>query len=515
MPLRTHKNFNFIVFWLFSYAVIILIAGCEGQGRQSSENLLETASKASESTVTFDIPNPFTGYNAQMLRGPSWRDPGFSTRVKDLHPGVIRYPGGTVASYWDWKTGWLKKDVPLKPAWKNIPENPVKLEDLKFGCEQTGAEPLFVLNMMTSNLTYQLEMLKHAESIGLPVKFVELDNELYLGEEFYSNKFPNGSDYGKVANEWIESIHRQFPGVKIAVVGNAMREGQTKKENAFVQRRQNWNRDVLSAIHNAEAMTFHLYGGSGLKYLGKLIPSDEEDGEAKALQAAFEKPEAVSYVLSMPFHAWDYSNTYDYKLLPSGMKAWITEYNLFETEGVVSGTWTHGLYALLETLLLMENPKTEMACYHNLTTSAQFAAIFNDEDGFFKAVKKKPTAKFGFTAAGYCLSLCGQAFANGGKAVKLTFSDNSMLNAPRGKQYPALNGWKITGKGGARIVATNVSAKAMTVDFSTVVTNGSNYTILSAGARQQVATESDITRKSGIGNRITLPPYSALLVSGK
>ena len=51
------------------------------------------------------IGSDFWGFNAQMMRGPRWKAPGFIEQVKLLHPQIIRYPGGTVASYWDWKTG--------------------------------------------------------------------------------------------------------------------------------------------------------------------------------------------------------------------------------------------------------------------------------------------------------------------------------------------------------------------------------------------------------------------------
>jgi hypothetical protein len=209
-------------------AGMVFIAGCKGQAKEGLP--VTTATVETDNSKTFELPVYFNGYNAQMLRGPSWQAPGFVEQVKELNPGLIRYPGGTVSSYWDWKTGWLMKNIPLRKEWKSVTvENPVKLEDLKFACDKTGAMPLFVLNMMTSSLSYQLEMLDHAKKIGLPVKFVELDNEFYLGEEFYANKYPTGKEYGATCNEWIAAIKKQFPGVKIAVIGNSVREGAAKK----------------------------------------------------------------------------------------------------------------------------------------------------------------------------------------------------------------------------------------------------------------------------------------------
>lgn len=517
--MKNRSLFKFSHFFLVS--ILILTAGCKGPGRPAAAQVQGKASIASEdNSKTYALSDYYNGYNAQMLRGPAWKAPGFVGRVKELYPGLIRYPGGTVSSYWDWKTGWLKKDIPLRKEWKSVTqENPITIEDLKFACDQTGASPLYVLNMMTSTLEYQLEMLDHAKNIGLPVQFIELDNEFYLGEEFYVKKYPTGKEYGETCNTWIAAIRKKYPQAKIGVIGNSIREGAAKKEKPNAQRGQNWNRDVLAVIKDADAMTFHVYGGGGMNYMGNFTASDDDgDGQgavAMKMQEAFDKKESVTYALSIPFIRWNNSNTYDYKLLPEVMKSWITEYNLFEREGVVAGTWAHGLYSLMQTLLFMNNNKTELVCYHNLTTTAQFAAIFNSADGFYKAVKQKPTEKFGFTAAGYCLSLSGKAMADGGKATSLKFSNPEMITAARGQQYPAVNGWKIMNAKGTKIIVANLSSKEMTTDFSNVIKINPSFTQMHAEPHLQVAFEKDVNKKTGTGTVIKLPAYSVTLIEGE
>ncbi len=209
----------------------------------------------------------------------------------------------------------------------------------------------------------------------------------------------------------------------------------------------------------------------------------------------------------MPVH-------YDYKILPQGMKAWVTEYNLFEREGVMAGTWIHGLYALSQTLLFMENPATELICYHNLTTSAQFAAIFNNDDGFSKAHLKKPNQPFNYTAAGYCLALSGKAMSEGGMANKLKFSNNIMRTAARGQQYPSLNGWSVKGKSGKKIILTNLSDKATKADFSKLISGDATWTQVSSDPRKQIASDADVVKTNGKGTAIEIPPYSVTLIEG-
>jgi hypothetical protein len=466
-----------------------------------------------DGAVTFNINDHFNGFNTQMMRGPSWQDAGFISKVKQLHPKTIRYPGGTVASYWDWKTGWLMEGIELKMDWERIRKNHNTLDDLKFACESTGAQPILVLNMMHSDLAYQMEMLHYARKIGLHVKYIELDNELYLGEPFYAKKFPTGRDYALEANEWIAAIKKEFPDAKIGVVGYSAREN-VKTTKKYPERRANWNREVLAAIKDADAMTFHVYGGSGLNFLSRSEVDEESEtaGKQETYQQAFEAKGSIDFILGLPFTRWATSKAYDYQILPANMNVWVTEYNLFEKEGVLAGTWAHGLYALIQTMAFMEDSKTELICYHNLTTSAQFAAIFNSEEGFSKASRKPVTQPFGFTASGMCLSLSGEAMMEGGKATKLKFEDNGQIKSLRGKTYPALNGWQIKKGKETKIIVVNLSSSSIKVDFSKSISQNATYTQLTSDVRKQIANESDVTKHSGSGTNISLPGYSVTLI---
>lgn len=49
-----------------------------------------------------------------------------------------------------------------------------RLEDFAVTLAATGTAPLFVLNMLTDTLASQLRFLAHAESLGMPINFIEL-----------------------------------------------------------------------------------------------------------------------------------------------------------------------------------------------------------------------------------------------------------------------------------------------------------------------------------------------------
>jgi hypothetical protein len=502
------------VFLILSWSC--LVAGCGGRAMEPGSNPLEpeggtvVASEIREKT--FRVPEHFNGFNAQLMRGPSWNEPGFAGRVRELNPSVIRYPGGTVASYWDWKKGSIDATLPIRNSWRNIEEVvPNRLEDLKYACDQTGAVPLFVLNMVHGTLQGQLNMLAHARGIGLPVRYVELDNELYLGDEDYVKRFPTGANYGREANQWIAALKKNYPGVKVAVVGYASRESGVNPKKPNANRTQNWNRDVLSVIRQADAMTFHLYGGSGLNFLGSVGGNEDSEERAEQLQRKFSEPRAPDFVLTASMMRWATAEVYDYRILPDGMKAWITEYNLFEKEGVVAGTWAHGLYALLLSMQFMNEQRTEMICYHNLSTSAQFAAIFNSSDGFFKSVVQKPTTKFDFTAAGHTLRLFGEALDGAREAVSLDFKGAKMVTGARGKTYCILQGWKFRKQKGSAVLMVNISPTTVQADISGLGAVYFRIEGLHATPQTQIGSSSDLRSFQSKGSLISLPPYSVML----
>ncbi len=471
--------------------------------------------KVSKALVLKTFPKSFFGFNAQQIRGPVLSDNSFIQAVKGLNPAVLRYPGGTVASYWDWKSGWFKDEIPLKKDWREIRKNPIRLEDLKAACDSTGAAPLLVLNMCTSTLEYQLDMLRHARKIGMKVNYVELDNELYISESIYTDRFGSGEDYANECNKWIAAIKKEFPNMRIAVVGYSAKDSDFRKNKNDVTRAVNWNREVLGAIRGADAMTFHTYGGNALNYLrGPGDISGDEDKEPLEYQAIFDRGTSPPLALGIPFSRWENAKAYDLQILPSGMKAWVTEYNLFEREGVMAGTWLHGLYAVTQTLLMLESDLVELSCYHNLSSSAQFGAIFNSDQGFIKAVRQKPTTELGLSAAGYTLSMAGKAFKDATNYSQLHFDGVESIKGARGHAYPALIGVSCKGSKGERLLVVNLSNKSVRMDVSAVLPMGGSWSQMISKPATQVASSADVEKsKTKSATASDLPPYSITLIS--
>jgi len=164
----------------------------------------------------------------------------------------IKYPGGTVANFWDANTNKLlsKKTSADPSGWIDIAQtgwpdiNSVvstnsqeinSLSDLKVAVDVAGVTPIFVLNIVTpgkdfyesaqgwnrtvndhpgttdtSDDWYKMldarfnktkQMLIKAHNNGITPKYIEIGNECYIASSpYYVQAFPNGQAYAKAAN---------------------------------------------------------------------------------------------------------------------------------------------------------------------------------------------------------------------------------------------------------------------------------------------------------------------------
>ncbi len=54
-------------------------------------------------------------------------------------------------------------------------------------------------------------MLRAAQDLGMPIRRIELGNEIYLNTPVLVRRFPTPQAYGRTATRWIHAIKRKFP----------------------------------------------------------------------------------------------------------------------------------------------------------------------------------------------------------------------------------------------------------------------------------------------------------------
>ena len=388
--------------------------------------------KAKLSGPTISIEKDEFGFNCQnYFDGPSWKDNDFQHTVTRLMPGNLRYPGGTIANFWDWRTGTIIEEK--KKGFPNYQgtEFAYTPQDFVEGIPE-GTEIVYVVNMarptaatgipfdttqavLESRETLDLKIIDILAAIqafsdaGHPLKYIELGNEFYNG----ANGAPNASGaiysgrvdlYIEHVNILADTISKVFPNAELAVIGDAANESSDGIDGTTAEASP-WTEAIYSAIeadslNNIDAITFHWYTGPGVSVL------DNDSQAERSLNQTFKKQRQVQRS--------------DFGTNRLGLDLWITEYNTFSQPrtsrnpnnpgngGAIQGSWINGMFGANLTLLYtMLGSKIKLLDIHALTVNNMQWAMLEDKNTL--------------SGNGVALSLVGTAMKDMDKACEVTF----------------------------------------------------------------------------------------------
>ncbi len=441
------------------------------------------------------LNSDFIGFNAQntIRDSMSLTEPHLVSKFPELRPKIIRYPAGSISNWWNWKAGWFMVNDPNCPNdFKSLEVKNNGLDSLKKVCDASGAVPLFVLNLVSSNLPYQLEMLDAAYAIGLPVKYVELGNEFYLNEgsdsTIIDSIFPTGVEYGTVATVWIDSIHKHYPDCKVAAIGAFNRNNEP--------RRVNWDPEMYTTLKNEDAISFHAYYSAN-------VVADLPEAEKDTF-----KTEMVPDFLYRPSKVWSILSDEDFSIMPKQDEIWMTEYNLQDHNLPVHGSWAHGLYLASLTSQFLNNEKITHTAIHAICGSAVYGMYFNVHNGFIfgggeqfvnPVVPPDSTQYWGLTAAGRTIKTLSIAMEGMTYASPIEFKNVPIITTIDNKDtvsYPSAFGWLFTNDTATHVIIFNYSDTIQNFRTKFAFPNGGTYKEYYAGATQYIAFESDVRSKS-------------------
>ncbi len=210
-----------------------------------------------------------TGFNQNFSMMPNMTEELYKN-IKKLKPQILRYPGGTVTHSWDWKNGIIKT---------RKSKSVHKIEEIKTLTDYTNAKFVFVLDILNSSVSDQIEMLKEIEKLGVSIDYIELGNELYGKKDDYIKIFPTGKHYANKVNQWIIVLRQNFPKAKIAAL---LSSRKVKPSNT---RLFQWNRQVVdNTISNIDAYTYHIYINENSTFEQKKRDFIEVSNQAKTKQ---------------------------------------------------------------------------------------------------------------------------------------------------------------------------------------------------------------------------------------
>jgi hypothetical protein len=482
----------------------------------------------------------FLGFNGDSSSN-YWNNPSLLPAVSALDPETIRgIYGGTPSNYYNWQTGQMfiaSEDPGISYIKPGSPNPPYTLTNYVNALKAANANGVFNINVMTycpvSNtspastsdagasctqaqacgpnpstyttsctntdytwgLDYQVALLKAAQAMGVPIKYIEIGNELYnSGNADDTYFFPTVQAYINKVNAWIPVLKADFPGSQVAVVGEGSCQPLTSAAVA-------WNQAISSGVQGEDAITFHNYYANDFP-----TPSQSLDNPTDLAQQLSTSTQNCYGVLQNVVQ----------KYLPSGVSAWITEWNLWSGgTGTILGSWTQGLMAANYALDLARQPQVELAVNHDLVSNQVYGSIFGTTNGYNLTAEggksigtpsPLPTTQaFGMTANGFVLSALERTLHGATSTTTLNFSSTPDI---AGSSAVGLLGQSFSVGGKTNLYFVNTSTSNVTVNLGSL---SGNYSVLqyASSPTNFITGDSSIpATNSSATNSVNIPAYS-------
>jgi hypothetical protein len=362
------------------------------------------------------IPAAFAGFNAPFRKN-SWLalTPELRQAAAGLAPGAIRVFGGITANYWNWRTGkfYDRRGVPGQYRRAHRRMSPIYLADWAQLVRGANAIPVFDLNLVTSSLSNQLAMLRAARDLGMPIRWIELGNELYFHAPLIDRAIPSARAYGRKATRWIAAVKGEFPHARVAAVGSGAPRSWSDA------RLRHWDWRMLGTLRGEDALTFHTYWRTPR---GRLSPA------------------RLSTALAAPLLRLSVLRSAGLGRLPPGVVAWVTEWNIWHGSSL-RGTWANGLSVAEYLLGLLGEPQVRQEDLHALIYRNPFGALFPNADAFGD---QTITVPFAPTATGLALGELHPLLSGAPRVRRLT-----VRHSPRfdGTRLAAVRAVEVEGRG--------------------------------------------------------------------
>ncbi|MGE5355322.1 MAG: T9SS type A sorting domain-containing protein [Deltaproteobacteria bacterium] len=307
------------------------------------------------------ISSRLIGYNGRSTEGPSWSDQNFLKLVEQLNPGMVRYPAGTQANYWDWRTGnfivgsgKLSEFVyTIDLFTQGLPDSTgiVYVVNMARPTPSTGISinaPESVLksdNTLQLKITDMLAALNKFKQTGRFPEAIELGNEFYFTNEHAAIYAGDPELYLDHSKKICQAVKAKYPDLKILLC-------TTKGGTAS---RDYWNNTVFSRLSDDPVFAGMIAGVVQHHYISDNYGDPDlvlnNTDAQKAIAEAFQYVgESVS----------------DYNLVPQQFPIWLTEYGA--TKPNADGMWAAGLRSVAMTMACINlGIKINRLFYHHIT----------------------------------------------------------------------------------------------------------------------------------------------------
>lgn len=436
----------------------------------------------------------FIGFN-QPFAGmvDPWNGGNLLNQLKTIEGAGFRYPAGTLGSYWNWKTGRLDESLDKKKVMEWVGpmmtgRGNYKPLHLLTPVREARIAPIWMLGMAVHDVGDYIAELKKAEAAGIPVRYVELGNEIIFkdAEPLLEERFPTPERYAEEANRYIVELKKAFPQAKIAACGSFVASASQS------ERRRTWNERMMKVLRGADAITFHLYVHDIRRSEQERVGLSEVASQNRPTAAARESaalpltPARIASSIDVAYGVVEKS--FAMTKMPTGMPVWVTEWNPSGAGGTADH-WLGGLVALALLDAYLHHNVT-LTCHHTLGSAylpGPGGAGRNNASGVT------------LNAPGLALRLFARATTGMTGATSLTFDGT-----------PRLCGWQFNHGETRRTLLLNFTGTSHTLEQASLGQAAAEILQLAAAPDAPAATIKE--RRIPTGASLTLPAYSATLL---
>jgi hypothetical protein len=313
-------------------------------------------------------------------------DPVKVAITREMAPAYIRFPGGMVGNYYNWRTGQFEYDVQpdsnsvyrfFAQAGENIkrlhPQG-IFIEPYYEFAQKIGAEIVLLVNLETSTVADQSAWFEQMKKEGILPRYLELGNEFWLamlGDPNVMKKWTDVKTTMRVMKEYRDALQPYFvSGTKIAVQATGGRfyanvvNGKITARQGF----QAWD-SYLKSEPWFDAVTIHLY-----PEIDRIVGA----GERAKLPANMDK--VFPTVMARCDQGIDETLTALEKQLP-GKEIWVTEWSGWSW-GLQTTSGQLGLHVHLTTRMLMtflRHSSVTITHYHMLNFSGGSMSLYRTD----------------------------------------------------------------------------------------------------------------------------------------
>lgn len=149
-----------------------------------------------------------------------WSDANLQSAITNYFPMTnLRFPGGSVGNYYNYQTDNFFINATTSPNLINFNNlgNVLDYPGYNAFTTSSGATSTYMLNIMFNDVLNSKNEYLNRYNSGLPIKWVELGNELYLNENQVGPYVSNIASYISHSQQIVSEIKAVNPNAKLAV----------------------------------------------------------------------------------------------------------------------------------------------------------------------------------------------------------------------------------------------------------------------------------------------------------